>query len=123
MIETKDENGILHIQAKGELSEQGYDEFVPVFERVAGRKSGTVPMLIELSADFSGWDITGLWRDLKFDIRHKDQFGRIAIVGDKKWEEWGTKLTNPLFPDTEMKFFEPAERDLAEAWVRKAGNA
>lgn len=116
MIKARDENGILHIQARGELSEQDYDEFVPMFESVADRKSGTVPMLIELSADFSGWDLTGLWRDLKFDIRHKDQFGRIAIIGDEKWEKWSTKLFDPFFR-AEMKFFEQGQQKAAENWV------
>lgn len=46
------------------------------------REQGTVPMLIELSPDFTGWDPGGIWRDLKFDAKHKDSFGRIAIVGD-----------------------------------------
>lgn len=123
MLQATDKNGVLHIVASGELEAEDYDRFIPLFEKVAARTPRTVPMLIELTPDFSGWDMGGLWRDLKFDMRHKDKFGRIAIVGTKKWEEWGTKLTNPLFPDTEMKFFEPAERDLAEAWVRRAGKA
>lgn len=74
-------------------------------------------MLIELSPDFAGWDISGLWRELKFDVRHQNQFGRIAIVGDKKWEEWGTSLSDPFFR-SEMRFFEPSQRAEAEAWAR-----
>jgi len=68
------------------------------------------------SPDFAGWDLGGLWRDLKFDARHKDSFGRIAIVGDGKWEEWGTKLLNPLFK-AEMRFFQPPELRHAEEWA------
>lgn len=117
MIFVTDENGMLRIRAAGKLSGQDYDEFVPVFEEVASRESGTVPMLVELSSDFSGWDVSGLWRDLKFDIRHKDQFGRIAVVGDKKWEEWGIKLFDPLFR-ADMKFFAQDQSAAAVLWVR-----
>ncbi|WP_324262274.1 STAS/SEC14 domain-containing protein [Altererythrobacter sp. H2] len=79
-------------------------------------------MLIELSPDFTGWDPGGIWRDLKFDAKHKDSFGRIAIVGDRKWEEWGTKVSDPHFR-AKMKFFEPLERDAAESWARDERNA
>ena len=79
-------------------------------------------MVIELAPDFSGWNFGGLWRDLKFDIRHKDCFGRIAIIGDSEWEEWGTKLSSSLFR-TEMKFFRPTQRSHAESWVQTEEDA
>ena len=117
MLTAQEHNGVLHIRAGGKLSDADYEAFVPLFERAAAREPGTVPMLIELLPDFAGWDLAGLWRDLKFDIRHKDRFGRIAIVGDKKWEEWGMKLFDPLFR-AEMCFFPTDRLDEAEAWAR-----
>ena len=45
-------------------------------------------MLIELK-DFEGWDFKGLWADLKFDVSHQEQMDRIAILGDKRWQDWG----------------------------------
>ena len=122
MLEITEDNGLVRIQAGGTLDSSDYDRFVPQFERIAAREQGTVPMLIELSPDFSGWDLDGIWRDLKFDAKHKDIFGRIAIVGDDKWEEWGTKLFDPLFR-AEMRFFTPSERDVAESWAREVGSA
>ena len=117
MLTLKEENGLLWIHAGRRLEDEDYDRFVPQFERIAAREPGTVPMVIELAPDFSGWDLGGLWRELKFDVRHKDSFGRIGIVGNRKWEEWGTKVFDPLF-HAEMKFFEPSERQAAEDWAR-----
>jgi hypothetical protein len=122
MLTAIEDNGLLLIRADGTLSDSDYDRFVPFFERVAARVPGTVPMLIELAPDFSGWDMGGLWRDLKFDAKHKDSFGRIAMVGDSSWEEWGTKLFDPLFR-AEMRFFTPVERVAAESWARDGRNA
>ncbi|MEN3972886.1 STAS/SEC14 domain-containing protein [Sphingomicrobium sp. XHP0235] len=116
MLALNEENGLLRIRAGGRLETEDYDRFVPQFERIAEREPGTVPMVIELAPDFSGWDLGGIWRDLKFDVRHKDSFGRIAILGDSKWEEWGTKIFDPLFR-AEMKFFDPSERRAAEDWA------
>lgn len=122
MLKIDEENGLVRILAGGALDSSDYDRFVPQFERLADRKPGTVPMVIELAPDFSGWDLGGIWRDLKFDMKHKDSFGRIAIVGDSKWEEWGIKLFDPLFR-AEMRFFTPSERDVAESWAREGGIA
>lgn len=116
MLTGQEHKGVLHIRAGGRLSEADYEDFIPLFERAAAKEAGTVPMVIELLPDFAGWDLGGLWRDMKFDVRHKDQFGRIAIVGDKKWEEWATKLFDPLFR-AEMRFFPTDRLDEAEAWV------
>ena len=121
MLRIEERAGLITITAGGTLESLDYDRFVPIFERIAAQKAGTVPMLIVLMSDFSGWDLGGLWRDLKFDVKHKDSFGRIAIVGDRKWEEWGTKLFDPLFR-AEMKFFATAKRGAAQSWVRENGD-
>lgn len=122
MLALKEKNGLLWIRAGGRQGDEAYDRFVPQFEHIAEREAGTVPMVIELAPDFSGWDLGGFWRDLKFDVRHKDSFGRIAIVGDSKWEKWGTKIFEPLFR-AEMKFFRPSQRSHAESWVRTREDA
>ena len=86
MLKIDEENGLLRIRASGQLESSDYDDFVPRFEQLVGRKPGKLPMVIELASDFAGWDLPGLWRDLKFDAHHQDSFGRIAIVGDAKWD-------------------------------------
>ena len=121
MLEAIEEDGLVRITAGGTLEAPDYDRFVPLFERVAARKPGTVPMLINLAPDFSGWALDGLWRDLKFDQRHKDRFGRIAIVGSKEWEHWGTRLSDMLFLSAEMRFFAPEQCSEAESWARGNG--
>ena len=91
-----------------------------MFEHIAAREPRSVPMLIELAPDFSGWDLGAFWRDMKFDVEHQDKFGRIAIVGDKTWQKWAAKLSDPFFSSAEIRFFDPAEIGVAEAWVRMA---
>ena len=108
----------LHIVADGELDPTEYKEFVPAFERLVRAKTPPVPMLIDLGPQFSGWSLAGLWEELKFDVQHAEVFGPIAIVGDKRWEKWGTELSNPFF-SAEMRFFEPAQRQEAERWLSK----
>jgi len=121
MLKIDEEKGLLRIRASGQLESSDYDDFVPRFEQLVGRKPGELPMAIELASDFAGWDLPGTWRDLKFDAHHQDSFGRIAIVGDAKWEEWGTRFSDPLIR-AEMKFFEPFQRQVAENWARSGAD-
>lgn len=62
-METED-TGIVVIRASGKLSRADYDRFVPEFEQIA-KASGPMRLLIELD-DFRGWDLPGLWEELKF---------------------------------------------------------
>ena len=110
-------DGVLHIIADGQLTTGDYVGFVPKFEMLAGK--GPSPMRIELGPGFTGWSLAALWRDLKFDYRHREQFGRMAVIGDKRWEKWGTELTSPFFPG-EMRFFEHGREAEAEEWLRSS---
>lgn len=114
-METAD-SGIVLIKASGRLSKADYDRFVPEFERIA-RARGPVRMLIDLH-DFHGWDLPGLWEDLKFDTTHQNDMGRVAIVGDRAWQEWGTRLSKPFFK-AEMRYFDQNEARNAQAWLTR----
>ena len=118
MLKVTEESNLVRIRAGGTLVSSDYDQFVAIFEKIGARQVGSVPMVIELAPDFSGWDLGGLRRELKFDLKHQDQFGRIAIVVTEEWEKWGTDLSDPLFPSAELRFFYPTNIAEAEAWVR-----
>lgn len=106
-------DGILHVQADGQLTTEDYVAFVSRFERLAEPSS---PILIDLGPEFTGWTLGALWRDLKFDVEHQRQLGRIAVVGDKKWEKWGTEASAIIFPG-EIRFVENEAAADAVAWL------
>jgi hypothetical protein len=54
-----------------------------------------------------------LWDDIKFSTTHCTQIERIALVGNKKWEEWMAKVCKP-FTMAKVKYFDAAQ--LASAW-------
>ena len=108
-------DAVLLIRADGQLTTEDYADFVSRFEELA--QAAPNRMLIELGSAFTGWSIAALWRDIKFDLQHWKQFGRMAIIGDKRWERWGTDLIDPFFP-AEMKFFERGSEAEAEEWLR-----
>ena len=77
---------------------------------------GPLRVLIRLG-DFSGWEIGAAWKDLKFDIGHGSDLGRIAVLGETTLEEWGTMFTAP-FIGADLKFFPNDREDDAMAWSK-----
>lgn len=114
-------DGYLICRVSGTLSGSDYDSAVPELENELqlGRKPLRLMIVLE---DFRGWEIGGLWEELRFDARHGDDFGRIAVVGESKLEEWGTRLSKP-FLGADMRYFDRDERAAARAWLSEGTTA
>ena len=68
-----------------------------------------------------GWSLKGMWEDFKTGSNYNRIDRKSAMVGDKRWEEWMTKLSAP-FADGEFKFFEHDEIPHAYTWLGKTPN-
>jgi len=107
---------VLELVVSGKLEHADYEFFVPAAEKLI-EKHGRLNMLLLLE-EFQGWSPRALWDDLKFDLRHFRHFERIAIVGERKWQEWLADISRP-FTDAEVRFFTHEELDAARSWVRE----
>ena len=67
--------------------------------------------------NFAGRDLPGLWEDLKMDTAHAKDYEKIAMVGDKKWQEWITQFMKP-FTNAEIKFFDLKDEETAKKWIK-----
>jgi hypothetical protein len=108
---------ILAIQLSGELLHQDYQQFVPILEKRI-EEHGSVRCYIEM-IDFQGIELRALWDEIKFDVRHARQIERCAIVGDRDWESWMTKMSRPIFSSAEERFYQLAERSHAWEWINE----
>ncbi|MGE0785178.1 MAG: STAS/SEC14 domain-containing protein [Sandaracinaceae bacterium] len=109
---TNRDGRLVEMRAAGTLERADYDRVVPQLEAAA--ESGDLRLLVQLE-DFRGWTPRALVEDLRYDLKHHDDFSKVAIVGEKKLEEWGTQLSKPFFSG-EMKFFEDLPK--ARAWIQ-----
>jgi len=110
-----DRDNYLVCRVSGRLTEADYEAAVPEIENELLLRDDSLRLMIVLE-DFRGWDIAALWEDLKFDVRHAGDFGRIAVLGDSKLEKWGTTLSKP-FLGSEMRYFDLKARAAARAWL------
>lgn len=101
---------IVEVKLSGKLHKGDYDEYVPGIE-AAIERAGRVRFLM-IMEDFHGWDMAAVWEDTKFDMKHHADIARIAMMGDKKWEQWMAKVCRP-FTGANIKYFDVSELDAA----------
>ena len=107
-------NKVLGFKMSGKLHDEDYKKFVPVID-AAVAKEGKIRLLAQFH-DFNGWDLQALWDDIKFSTKRCLDIERIALVGDKKWEEWMAKVCKP-FTMAKIKYFNNSEIESAKAWL------
>lgn len=108
---------VLEIQVTGKLVRQDYEKFVPETERLI-RQYAKIRILMVMR-DFRGWDAGALWEDIKWDAKHFNEVERVAIVGEKKWQEWLAAFCKP-FTRATVRYFDHQKLDEARAWVQGA---
>jgi hypothetical protein len=104
----------LEVHASGTLVHEDYQQIVPEFERVLGRH-GRVNLLFEL-VDFHGWKPRAAWDDFKLAVKHYSDIGRMAVVGDKKWEKGMALVCRPL-TGASVRYFDRAAINEARVWL------
>jgi hypothetical protein len=105
---------VLAFKMSDKLRDADYKTFVPMIDAAIAQQ-GKVRLLAEFH-DFQGWDMHALWDDIKFATTHCTKIERIALVGDKEWEEWMAKVCKP-FTMAKIRYFDVSEIDAARAWL------
>jgi hypothetical protein len=105
---------VLHVRLNGRLTDADYQAFVPELEELIARH-GSLRLLVEM-ADFQGWSAGALWDDFKVYLKHGREIERIAIVGEKSWQEWMACVAKP-FVKSEVRYFDQAQAGEARSWV------
>ena len=113
-VELTTEGKVVGIRASGKLTQKDYEHFVPEVEKLI-EQHGKIRILLEMH-DFHGWELSALWEDTKFDLKHFAHIERLAMVGDKKWEGWMAKFCRP-FTSAKIEYFPQEEAEKAREWL------
>ena len=108
---------ILVVHVTGKLARADYKQFLPEFERLV-EQHGKLRVLFDMTG-FHGWEAGGLWEDIKFDVKHFSDIERLAMVGESKWEHGMATFCKP-FTTAKIRYFGPAEADMARPWLDEA---
>ena len=79
------------------------------------QQESSICLLLDME-EFEGEKIKAWGADLKFGHEYRKKIAKMAIVGDKKWQEWMTALVDPFYA-REAEFFPTDERAAAWEWL------
>ncbi|SDR69607.1 SpoIIAA-like [Gillisia sp. Hel1_33_143] len=107
-------NNIIATRAEGKLTDMDIEKIHPLIHAILDRKM-KVRWYFEME-NFTGWNLPGLWEDLKMDTAHANDYEKIAMVGEKKWQDWITQFMKP-FTNAEIKYFNMDQKEEAKSWI------
>jgi len=107
---------VIGYKLSGTITKDDYGVMVPEVEELV-KEHGSIRLLLDIE-EFKREAVRAWGADMKFGKHLRNQIDKMAIVGDKKWEEWMTHLAKPFFAN-DSKFFHPADAASAWAWLRE----
>jgi hypothetical protein len=118
-IQLNEENDakILVVHVSGKLVAADYEHFVPEFDRLV-QQHGRLRVLFDMTG-FHGWDTGALWEDTKFAFQHFSDIERLAIVGEKRWQQGMATFCKP-FTRAVVRYFDHADAAEARKWLIEA---
>ena len=69
-------------------------------------------------ADLDGYTIKGFWEDIKTDASHLSDYGKMAFVGNNKWQE-RVAIATDFFTSSEVKYFDLKDTEEAKRWINQ----
>ena len=116
-IERVNNEFFLSLKAVGKLTHEDYEKINPMLESALdGIKDPQVKVFID-GSEFEGWELRAAWDDLKMGLKHGNNFDKIAIFGNKKWQEYATKIAS-WFVSGDARFFE--DSNVAWTWLQES---
>ncbi|MDX1490745.1 MAG: STAS/SEC14 domain-containing protein [Pseudohongiellaceae bacterium] len=115
-IERSDSQFFLSLKAVGKLTHEDYEIITPMLDSaLAGVDKPRINALID-GTELDGWEMRAAWDDFKLGLKHGREFAKIAIYGNKRWQEMAAKV-GAWFISGEVKYFD-SEQD-ALAWINE----
>ena len=105
----------VEIEVRGKLTKESYEYFIPMLEDVIVETQEKLRVLFVMR-DFYGWTAGALWADIKFDLRHFHDIERLAIAGEKRWQQGMAMFAKP-FTHAAVRYFDLESLEEARTWV------
>ncbi|MCB1737493.1 MAG: STAS/SEC14 domain-containing protein [Gammaproteobacteria bacterium] len=117
-IERAGDEFFLTLKAVGRLTHEDYETITPMIDSaLAAVTQPRVKVLID-GTEMDGWEPRAAWDDFKLGLKHGNEFVRVAIHGNKRWQEIAARVGS-WFVSGEVRYFD--RRDDALAWLMADG--
>jgi hypothetical protein len=103
-IERVNNEFFLTLKAIGKLTHEDYLKINPMIDSaLVGVSTPKINAFID-ATELEGWELRAAWDDFKLGLKHGSEFNKIAIFGNKKWQEYSAKI-GTWFISGEVKYF------------------
>jgi len=114
-IERINDQFFLSLKAVGKLTHEDYLKITPMIDSaLAEVKDPKVNVFID-GTELEGWELRAAWDDLKLGLKHGSEFNKIAIYGNKTWQEYTAKIAS-WFISGQVRYFTDSQS--AFAWLQ-----
>ncbi len=113
-IERINNTFFLSLRIMGKLTHEDYEIITPMINSaLEGIKTPKIKVLVD-GTEMEGWELRAAWDDFKLGLQHASEFEKVAIFGNKNWQEISAKIGS-WFISGEVKYF--GSYDEAISWL------
>lgn len=114
-IERSGDEFFLTLKAQGTLTHDDYLIITPMIDSaLESVKTPKVKVLID-GTELDGWEARAAWDDFKIGLKHGNELVKVAIFGNKKWQQLAAKVGS-WFVSGDIKYFDQSND--AIAWLK-----
>jgi SpoIIAA-like len=107
---------VVGIKIGGKLTATDYEQIlIPKLNDLLAQYRA-INVLFVMDETFSGWTLDAAWDDAAYALKHRANFGRIAVVGGPAWVRWCMAASAFLMVG-EMRAFPAEQLEAAWRWV------
>ena len=112
---TDSTGGIVTVKVAGKLSQP---DIARAQQQAVGiiARQGKIRFLIIVES-FQGWEEGGDWGDVSFQSEYDEHIERMAVVGEKRWEEMALIFVGKGYRGFPVEYFQAGEEAKARAWL------
>ena len=115
-IERIDTQFVITLKAIGTLTHEDYQVITPMIDAaLESVKDPKVKVLID-GTELDGWELRAAWDDFKLGLKHGNEFDKIAIYGNKRWQQMAARVGS-WFVSGEARDFD--DYAAAVAWLNE----
>ena len=104
-IERAGDEFFLSIKAQGMLTHDDYEIITPMIDSALKEVKLPKSKVFVDAMELKGWEPRAAWDDFKIGLKHGNEFDKIAIYGNKKWQALAAKIGS-WFIAGEIRYFE-----------------
>ncbi len=102
---------LVELVLKGKLTHKDYEFFVPMIKNaMESLPQQKMRMVVDMT-ELEGWELRAAWDDFKFGMEFRNDFEKLAVIGNRSWEHYATKIAGWMIGG-EVRYFENSEEAL-----------